>query len=268
MVDLTGDEADFSLDHPVIGWNNLAESVSESAGSSDGYPASNMLTPATHEPWIAATHGTQYFYLNFNEPTEVDYVALAKHNLRSIGYQVNVGWTDFGVSPPVDHELTTAEVPASDGATLYRFTRQTLPNIWVSIYEGDDTESLPQIAVAYTGKLLVLPRKIYQGLTPITYARTAKATNGKSETGHFLGRIVLQQFNATKIPLALIDPAYFRSHIADFLFASQANPFFFSWRPETYPNEVGYCFMTNNPMPNNDAPHSLIGMQLEFSAVV
>ena len=120
----------------------------------------------------------------------------------------------------------------------------------------------------YVGKLLVLPRKLYQGLTPINYARTAKIVSGLSEAGQFLGRIVTQEFVKDTIPLSLIDPAYYRSYIDTFMAESKETPFFFAWRPLTYPAEIGYCHMTNDPMPANEAPHGLIAMNWEMTGIV
>jgi hypothetical protein len=103
---------------------------------------------------------------------------------------------------------------------------------------------------------------------PINYGRIAKVTNGRSEAGNFLGRIVTQEFVKDTVPLSLIDPVYFRNHIADFLIDSKENPFFIAWRPQTYPREIGYCHMTNDPAPINEAPHGLIAMSLEMTGII
>jgi hypothetical protein len=49
---------------------------------------------------------------------------------------------------------------------------------------------------------------------------------------------------------------------------SKQNPFFIAWRPQTYPDEVGYCHMTNDPAPINEAPHGLVAMSLEMTGIV
>ena len=88
---------------------------------------------------------------------------------------------------------------------MFRFAQTT--NASVQIRLGPSS-NIPEVAVAYSGKLLTLPRKLYQGFTPINYGRIAKVTNGRSEAGNFLGRIVMQEFVKDSVPLSLIDPAY------------------------------------------------------------
>jgi len=161
--------------------------------------------------------------------------------------------------------LVAESVLGDDGPAIFRFTAQSLTSL--SIRMGP-TSLIAQIAVVYAGKLLVLPRKLYQGFVPINYGRVAKVTSGRSEAGQFLGRIVTQEFVKDSVPLSLIDPAYFRAHIADFLVDSKERPFFIAWRPQTYPAEVGYCHMTNDPAPINDPPHGLVAMTLEMTGII
>lgn len=265
----SSDEVVLTLDHPVIGWQSIATVNNVSATTSDvNFPVSNLVNPATHLAWMVggAFSPAIYEYVTVVTGTTdfIDYVAIAKHNLGSLGVAVTVGYFDTS-SPPVWHDLTTEQTLANDSPAIFRFTAQSLTTI--SIRMGP-TSLLAKIAVAYVGKLLVLPRKIYQGLVPITYGRIAKVTNGKSEAGQFLGRIVTQEFVKDTIPLSLIDPTYFRDHIADFLVDSKERPFFIAWRPQTYPDEVGYCHMTNDPVPINEAPHGLVAMTLEMTGII
>jgi hypothetical protein len=250
------------------------------------YPASNLLNPATHLKWKAgapASPPDTYIYLtaslagqvSFNSPADtspaVDFVAIARHNLASIGCGIAIGYFDTS-SPPGFVSLIPATTLADDGPVLFRFTTQPLSNVVIRLTAFDTASppasTTPEIAVAYVGKLLVLPRKVYQGLTPIQYGRIAKVTNGKSEAGQFLGRIVMQEFVKDTIPLSLIEPDYFASYVDPFLAGSKENPFFFAYRPLTHPESVGYCHMTNDPMPLNEPPHGLVAMQLEMTGIV
>lgn len=260
---LTADETAHGLtaDHPVVGWQNVV-TVANIVGAATNalYPASNMANPATHLRWqsTVVTAG-DFDWITISPPaTAIDYIAIARHNLA--GRTVGV-WYDA----PGWFQLVADVVLPNNGPALFRFPAQVLPNLVLKITSATIA---PQIAVVYAGKSLILPRKLYQGLAPINYARTAKVTNGRSEAGQFLGRIVLQEFVRNTIPLSLISPTYFRDHIAAFLVDSKANPFFFAWRPETYPNEIGYCHMTNDPVPTNEAPHGLVAMSLEMTGVI
>lgn len=262
---LVGAEAVLTPDHPIIGWDTATGITATSADSN--YPATNMANPATHLFWRASgdSPAPTYQYITVTGYSgNFDYAAIARHNLGTLQIPIAIGYMET-TSPTAFVTLISDTILADDSPALFRFTEQTLPNLTIRLQAG---ALAAQIAVVYCGKLLVLPRKIYQGFTPITYARVAKVTNGRSEAGNFLGRIVLQEFEKNTVPLSLIDPAYFRSHIADFLVDSKERPFFMAWRPQTYPLEVGYCHMTNDPQPVNEAPSGLIAMQLEMTGVI
>jgi len=266
LTALSGDEAGLSLDHPIIGWHNIITPSTIAASSSNSnFPASNMANPATHLTWKCGTSAASYQYVTIGSGGEpIDYVAIAKHNLGSQAIPITVGYFDTN-SPPGWHDLVEEHLLADDGPALFRFAEQIVGGLSMRL---GLSANIPQIAVVYAGKLLVLPRKVYQGFTPIPYGLVAKVTNGRSEAGNFLGRIVLQEFVRDTMPLSLIGPTYFRDHIADFLIDSKENPFFIAWRPQTYPDEIGYCHMTNDPTPINEAPHGLIAMQLEMTGII
>jgi hypothetical protein len=265
---LIGDEFTLSLDHPIIGWSNAATSSNITATSSHSdHPALNMSNPATHLFWRASgdSPAPTYQYITITGYSDnFDYAAIARHNLGTLQIPISIGYMDTS-SPPAFVQLISDTILADDGPALFRFTEQTLPNLTIRLQAGS---LAAQIAVTYCGKLLVLPRKVYQGYAPISHARIAKVTNGRSEAGNFLGRIVTQEFVKDTMPLSLIDPTYFRDHIAAFLIDSKERPFFIAWRPQTYPLEVGYCHMTNDPQPVNEAPSGLIAMQLEMTGII
>lgn len=255
--------AGLSLDHPVIGWRTVVTPSTIAADSNNSnFPASNLANPATHLKWLRAAAPSTFGYITIATLGlgQIDYVAIARHNLGSLGIPIAIGygggtWT----------ELVSPAVLPDDGPALFRFSPQTLASVQIRL---GPSSNIPEIAVVYAGKLLTLPRKLYQGFVPINYGRIAKVTNGRSEAGNFLGRIVLQEFVKDTVPLSLIDPAYFRANIAAFLIDSKENPFFIAWRPQSYPNEIGYCHMTNDPAPTNEAPHGLVAMQMEMTGVV
>ncbi|HEY0220024.1 MAG TPA: hypothetical protein VGC26_09720, partial [Afipia sp.] len=71
----------------------------------------------------------------------------------------------------------------------------------------------------------------------------------------------------TSVPLSLITPAWYRANMDPFLAAAKETPFFFAWRPNTYPREVGFCWLTDDPMPVPVDTGNLIGFSLNLSGV-
>jgi len=257
------DAADgLSLDHPVIGWHNIVTATNIVAGTSDAnYPASNLANPATHLEWRGANTTQQYLTITTGYADPIDYVAVAKHNFASAAITVSIEGFISGVWTEIVGEVMLPD----DGPALFRFTAQILSQVRIRLQSGSD---IPRAAVVYAGKLLVVERKIYVGHTPLPHARKASIVNNRSETGNFLGRIVLGAWRESTVPLSLITPAWYRSTMDPFLAVAKNTPFFFGWRPETYPLEVGYGFLMDEPMPTPTGPSNLIAFDLKVGGVV
>lgn len=259
------DAADgLSLDHPVIGWHNIVTSTTIVADTEEtNYPASNLANPATHLEWHANDATEQYLTITTNYVDEIDYVAVARHNFSSGAIPVSIGYFDTN-SPPVWVELVEEVLLADDGPALFRFDAQSLAAVKIKLGAGDDPA---RAAVVYVGKLLVLERKIYVGHTPMPDGIKTNVANGRSETGNFLGRIVLGQWRESTVPISLISPAWFRNYMRPFLRDGRDLPFFFAWRPETYSAEVGFGWLIEDPAPAPVGPNNLIAFDLKVSGV-
>lgn len=254
-----------SLDHPVIGYHTVVTSSTIVADTEDAnHPASNLANPATHLEWWAADSTEQYLTITTNYIDEIDYVAVARHNWASGEIPVSIGYFDTN-SPPVWIELVEEVMLSDDGPAIFRFTPQSRAIVKIRLGSGS---SDARAAVIYVGKLLVLERRIYVGHTPMPHARRVTVANGRSESGNFLGRIVLGEGRETTVPLSLISPAWYRTYMDPFLALSDETPFFFAWRPETYAAEVGYGWLTEDPMPVPTGPSNLIAFDLKVSGVV
>lgn len=250
-----------TLDHPVIGWRSVVTSANIVADHADAYyPASNLANPATHEEWRSDDDGVQFLTVTTGTVDEIDYVGIARHNFGSEQIPVRI---EDGSGNVLVEEVMLAD----DGPVLFRFTAQSLATVKIRMDASNG--QLPRTAVVYVGKLLVLERKIYVGHTPLTQARRRNVQNGYSETGNFLGRIVLGAWRETVIPLSLLSPGWYRDHGGDeFLAAAAETPFFFGWRPESYPYEIGYCWLTEDPMPVPVSPSNRIAFDLKVRGIV
>lgn len=260
---LTQPNPDYSvtLDHPVIGWHNIVSASSIIADTSEAnYPASNLANPATNLEWRASDTTEQYLTLTTGFVDEIDYLAIAKHNFGSAQIAVSVEGYIGGVWT----EIVEEHLLASDAPVLFRFTSQSLSEIRLRMQSGN---SAARAAVFYVGTLLTLQRKIYIGHTPMPHARKTDVSNGRSESGNFLGRIVLGSWRETTVPLSLISPDWYREYMDEFLDAARTTPFFFAWRPQTYPMEVGFGWLIEDPMPAPQGPSNRIAFDLRVSGV-
>ena len=252
-----------TADHPVIGWHNIVAATNIVATYEDpDYPASNLATALTHEEWRSEDDGEQFLTLTTGYVDDIDYVGVAKHNWGSD--QIAVSLEGFIDGDWV--ELVAERLLTDDSPLLFRFTAQSLSQVRIRLQAPTDV--LPRAAVVYVGKLLTLERKIWNDHVPIPHGRRTEIQNGRSESGNFLGRIVLGAWRESVIPLSLLSPGWVREYAQEFLVAAATTPFFFGWRPETYPAEVGYCWTTEDPIPAPKSPANVIAFDLKVSGVV
>lgn len=252
-----------NADNPIIGYNNLVTAANVSATSAaSGSPVSNLALKSTILRWQAAAASPavdQYLTFDLQTNELVDYIAIARHNLFTAQCAISVEILDTSVSPQVWTEVVSPSIPSSDGPLLFRFTPQGIEQIRLRIQPGS-TE--PYIAVVYSGVLLVLQRRIYVDHTPINMNEQQSIANHRSISGDFLGRVILSERNATQIVMSNLTPAWYRTYMEPFRVFAKQSPFFFAWRPSSYPSEIGFVWTTQDPQPANELPNGM--MQISF----
>lgn len=255
---------DETINNPVVGYDNQVTIATLAADTADAnHPASNLANPNTASYWLAANTTTQYITELTDNTRLVDYLAIAKHNLLTAGITVSVetqialagAWTS----------VTTPQVLADNGPTIFRFTPGLYTGVRLKLLTGGSAPA--QIAVMYIGLLLTIARRLYVGHSPLALSRQATVTNGKSESGNFLGRIVTGEVTNSSAAFANIDPARYRSRIDPFVKASKDTPFFWAWRPGDYPLETGFAWMTNSPVPSNTGMNGMMSIQFQFEGI-
>ena len=255
-------EAALDADSPLVGWHNVVAATTIVADVQDAsFPASNLANPATHLEWRSTSTALQYVTITTNYVGQIDYVGIAKHNFGSAGIAVSLGYFTAG---PTWNELVAPFIPADDKPIMLRFTPQGQAEVKIKLAAGS---AAPRAAVVYCGKLLVVPR-IYSGHTPLPYGRRNTGTSGMSESGNFLGSIITGEWRETVLPFRLIDPAFYRGKMDAFVASANARtPFFFAWRPSSYPLEVGYGWLTDNAEPVPEAPSNLFTLSMSVRGI-
>ena len=250
-------------DVPVVGWHNIVTPGGVSADTAEaGYPASNLANPATHSQaeWRATDASAQNITITLSDIDPVDYVGIARHNFGSAEIAVSIeGYIDG-----VWTEIVEQMMPSDDSPLMFRFAAQSLAQIRIVLAAG---LTPPRAAVVFVGKLLDLERKIYVGHTPLSHGRKSTVANGMSESGNFLGRIVLGEWRESIVPLSLISPGWYRENMEPFIRRWNEITFFFAWRPASYPREVGYAWFTDDPKPAPESPSNLLALQWALGGI-
>jgi hypothetical protein len=225
------------------------------------YPAINMVNPNENQRWESSTSSEQYITVTLSQDEYIDYIAFAGHNF---------GDDDFDLS-----------VETFDGSTwVERLEPQPLTNNKPAILKIDPvlcsgvrlkigaSDTTPTISVLYAGLSVELERNIYVGHTPIPYGKTSNVVNGMSESGRFLGRIVIGENYNTDIELNNITPSFFRTKVNPFFIDAEEKPFFFAWRPKDYNDEVGFAWFRQNGSMTNQLSNGFVNISFPISAVV
>ena len=242
---------------PRIGYRTIATFDNITATyEEDIHPATEMTNVATNLWWRSTSTEDQYITVVAEGTERVDYIGLANHNFGSAGiaYRVQTSldgsdWTD----------VTSPRIPESDEPIMHLFEEQF--NSFYRIFlEPSDTP--PRLAVFYIGKLLSIQRNIYVGHTPITMARDTSFLGNLSENGQFLGRVITSEFLSNAVELKNLTPSWYRTNFEPFAQQARYRPFFFAWRPQSYPREVGYVWAVDNIVPTNQRPNGM--MQVSF----
>lgn len=257
--------SDFNPDNPIIGQHNLVTAGNVEADTeADGYPASNVANPATYSSagWRADDATEQYFTVDLSGADAIiDYVGIAAHNFGTAGIafsvEVNVG---AGWVEEVEPQLRTDDAPL-----LLRLELNVYTGVRIKLAAGFEAA---RIGVLYVGRALILQRRVAVGHTPITLSAARKSSTGMSESGNFMGRILSGGKAETTVPLANLDAGWYREHMKPFIDQAEEAPFFFAWRPQGYPREIGYVWLTATPKPKTQRTNGMMSIELPIAGII
>ena len=251
------------VDGPVIGWQNLVSIAGIAPDFQDpNHLGANLANPSTYLFWKSTTTDVQEIRFTFSNLSNIDYVGIAKHNFGSAGSSLSFQWRPSSSDPWQD--LTTDFILANDEPTLVRFDDRETSEVLLRIGESS---KLPQMAVIYIGKLLQLQRNIYVGHTPINFGRDTQVATGRSESGNFMGRVITGRRKVNSVSLQNLTPDWYRARMEPFIDQAEENPFFFAWRPDGYPKEVGFCWLTGDAVPSNQRPNGMMQVDLPLGGI-
>lgn len=251
-----------TTDNPIIGYQQLATTANISATYEDAdYPVSNIVNVSTDSKWKSTTAALQYVTAAINTVDDIDYVGIAKHNFGTAGITVSVEGDPDGLG---FDEIVEPFLPGDDSPLILRFDPAAYVSVRIKLTAGS---AAPQCAVMYVGKLLVMSRRIYVGHTPLKLARQDKVVNGMSESGNFLGRILLRTSVAGDAAFANVSPSWYRTYFEPFVAAARQKPFFWAWRPGTYSDECGFAWLTSIPQPSNQRSNGMMQMTISMAGI-
>lgn len=240
---------------PIIGWDNRLASVPFSVTSSAAaFPASNLFVPATSFPWKSTGNAAQTITIT-NGGAPVDYIGIARHNLNQSGRTLTIRFNGTIVYGP--------QIPARNQCLMFFFGGAVPETITITLGAGSSPAVIGYLAF---GQALMLQRGIYVGHTPITYGRDRKIIKGLSESGQYLGELVVRSNNRTGVSLQNLTPDWYRQNL-DPIF-ERRTPFFWAWYPTKYAAEVGYVWLDGEPKMSNQRSNGMVEASMTLVGLV
>lgn len=248
-----------TANNPIIGYyNKLIDAAAITASSETATePVSNLRNGATYLAWQADGAGDQQLDVDYGTAQSTDFFGLAVHNLGTTQASIQLQYSTNGTDYTAAGDVVT---PNIDGVIFVRFEAVTARYWRLQITTASPTPV--RVAVFYLGELLVLLRRIYVGHSPHTFGRKTSLAQGRSETGHFLGRVLKNQFLEHSIEQKNLPPEWARSYLLPFFNQAVLEPFFWAWRPQQYQYECGFGWFTDDPSTSNSGPAAM--MQATF----
>lgn len=243
------------MGRPIIGWDNRLLAVPFSITSSQvGFPASNLSVPSTAFPWKSTSAAAQVITIT-NGGAPVDYIGIARHNLNQSGRSITIRFNGTVVYGP--------QIPSTNQCLMFFFGGAVPETITITLSAGTSPAVLGYLAF---GQALMLERSIYVGHTPITYARQRKIIKGLSESGQYLGEVIVRCSNKTKVSLKNLTPDWYRDQL-DPIFARRT-PFFWAWYPTKYAAEVAYVWLDGEPSMSNQRSNGMVQADMTLVGIV
>lgn len=126
---------------------------------------------------------------------------------------------------------------------------------------------MPRIAVIYAGVMLAMQRAIYGGHVPISLSRQTQLKQPVSRGGQFLGQSYRRLGVQTSVAWKNLGAAWYRANFDPFVKEARKNPYFFAWRPQSYPLELGFVWSGDDIAPSNMGIRDLMEVSMKVAGI-
>lgn len=262
------------MTHARIGYENIIrpETILE-ISTAEGYSAQALFNDFPNEKW---SPGGGFPQLLVEDPlpggpvfgrTPVGYIGIAGHNLGDINGELGIFGTDdlvtydtlaFATNISSNDPIFLLFGPVEYGAYAVQFTYG----------DGADTSIPIEIGILKVGPVLEMQRPIYGGHNPITLNRSITKRETVTETGQFIGNVVVRRGLTTTFQWQNLSADWYRENFDPFAEHALTKPFFIAWRPLSFPNEVAFCMATDQPRPQNQGVRDLMSVSMQVRGLV
>jgi len=259
IVIQTGFNPATPLTHSRIGMSHIGRTGTVSASSAAaGFPAAAANNPLTYEFW-RATSLPAWWKVDAGTSTSVNYVGIASHTLSDSTATVSVQYSADNSSWTTVDSLT----PADNSPIMFLFAPVSA-RYW-RIYITAAT--VPSVGVVYIGTTLDMQRACYSGLSPIDMSRNTVIRTNVSEGGQWLGRTIIRQGSSMSVGFRHLDYDWYKDNFDPFAVDALSYPFFFAWRPDGYPETIGYVWTSGDITPSTMGIRDLLQVSFDMTGI-
>lgn len=175
-------------------------------------------------------------------------------------------WTvNTSGAPPVErlthNAFATAYAPADDAPLMFLDTARVGRYLRVTVTGAG---AIPRIASIYVGSVLAMEKQMANPFAPLNMARETVLNQSLSRGGQFLGQGFRRNGVMSSVGFKSLTAAWVRSYFDPFSRSARSRPYFFSWNPQDYPQEVGYVWTDKDIVPAYSG-EIVFGMEVSWS---
>lgn len=226
------------------------DTITASAGT-----AANAATDTTYDPWQA---GLFYGYIDVTlaESASVDYFAIAGHTIAG-GVMALYQWTGGAWAAVAVKAVTTTD------AQVVTFTAVSNTRFRFAFWSG-----FVSVSTIKCGLKLQSDRKMFAGHNPALLNQQVSLMTKRTNGAHYPGNRVFTRRYQTDINISYVDPVWIRRTARLFMQSlADGKPFFFRWRPDTYPDDCVYCWASGAAQTTNTGPKDFMNFNLSVEAL-
>ena len=244
------------LTHGRIGYKTftrgaLPSSVTVSGDTPDG-PADAPLRPDTNEYWQGPSLPATWTFIFPGGLADVNYAGVAGHTVGSSGAAIKAETSPDGAAW---EDLGGEVSPADDSPIMFLDSVRSANRLRLTLTGAG---AVPRVAVVYVEKTLDFYRPIYGGHSPLSLSRDTVLQSSVSRGGQFLGQTIQSMGVHGSVQLNNMPAAWYRANFDPFVEVARSFPYFYAWRPQTFPLEVVYLWNTADLSPSNQGKRDLM----------
>jgi hypothetical protein len=216
-------------------WQSVTPTVT-ATNAAVGYPAINLIDPATFSSWKGTVAPTSAVY-DFGVAVAVNGFGIIAHYMATSASNYSVQHSSDGVAWTTVH----TETPLTNDDVFCIFPTVTA-RYWRILLTA-----VANIGVFVVGNRLIFPHAPVTSYKPLHHARKYTKRFNDSVGGHFMGTTVLSSGAETDVNMGFFDRSWLENNIRPFEYHyNQGGAFMYAGSPSLYSLDVGYCRSNGN----------------------